>query len=282
MKSDRYNSMEEIMKYLCPICKQTLLLEEKTWCCPGKHRFDCAKEGYVNLLPVQNKGSKDPGDNKEMMFARREFLNKGYYQGLSDRVNELACLHGQGVTRALDIGCGEGYYTHRLYKSLFEQHTLNLQGLDISKSALKYASKRYKEIDFCVASAFEMPFADHSFDLMLRIYAPSLDEELRRVIKDGGILITASAGEHHHFALKKLIYADPKPHIVESSYIQGFELLHRENLSSTMQLEDAGDITHFLNMTPYSWKLTDEQKSELVLNGLSCELDFKIEVFKAI
>ena len=270
------------MKYLCPICKQTLLLQENTWSCPSNHRFDCAKEGYVNLLPVQNKGSKDPGDNKEMMFARREFLNKGYYQGLSDRVNELACLHGKEVTRGLDIGCGEGYYTHRLYQSLSEQVKWDLQGLDISKSALKYASKRYKDIDFCVASAFEMPFADDSFDLMLRIYAPSLDDELRRVIKDDGILITVSAGEHHHFALKQLIYTDPKLHISESSHIEGFELLHRENLASTMKLEDSVDITHFLNMTPYSWKLTDEQKSALVTNGLSCELDFKIEVFKAI
>ncbi|MEC4724885.1 23S rRNA (guanine(745)-N(1))-methyltransferase [Shewanella sp. D64] len=270
------------MKYLCPICKQTLTLQENTWYCPSNHRFDCAKEGYVNLLPVQNKGSKDPGDNKEMMFARREFLNKGHYQGLSDRINELACSHGKDARIGLDIGCGEGYYSHRLQEALSELGEFKLLGLDISKSALKYASKRYKAIDFCVASAFEMPFADESFDLMLRIYAPSLDEELRRVINKGGILITASAGKHHHFALKQLIYADPKPHMSESSHIQGFELLHRENLESIMILENEIDISHFLNMTPYSWKLTDEQKSKLVTEGLKCELDFKIEVFRAV
>ncbi|WP_394392612.1 23S rRNA (guanine(745)-N(1))-methyltransferase [Shewanella woodyi] len=270
------------MNYLCPICKQPLLLQEKTWCCPSNHRFDCAKEGYVNLLPVQNKGSKDPGDNKEMMFARREFLNKGHYQGLSDRINTLANTYAKAAKNGLDIGCGEGYYSHRLQECLSTSNEFKLKGLDISKSALKYASKRYKAIDFCVASAFEMPFADNCFDLMLRVYAPSLDEELRRVIKTGGILITASAGEKHHFALKQLIYAEPKPHMSESSQIQGFELLHRENLESLMVLKDESDITHFLNMTPYSWKLTDEQKSQLVQDGLKCELDFKIEVFKAI
>jgi len=270
-----------MMKYRCPLCKQALLLQERTWCCPDNHRFDCAKEGYVNLLPVQKKRSKDPGDNKEMMFARREFLNKGHYQLLSDRVNELALQHAHGAKNGLDIGCGEGYYSHRLYDAMSEAMSFSLQGLDISKSALKYASKRYSDISFCVASAFEMPFADESFDLMMRIYAPSLDEELRRVAKKESILITASAGKNHHFALKELIYDKPTPHITESSQIAGFELLHRENLESTLVLSDEMEITHFLNMTPYSWKLTDEQKAKLVKNGLKCELDFKIEVFKA-
>ncbi len=47
--------------------------------CAENHQFDCAKEGYVNLLPVQHKRSKDPGDNAEMMQARRQFLDAGHY-----------------------------------------------------------------------------------------------------------------------------------------------------------------------------------------------------------
>ncbi|QFU22490.1 23S rRNA (guanine(745)-N(1))-methyltransferase [Shewanella eurypsychrophilus] len=267
------------MNYTCPLCKKPLSLDDTTWSCSDNHRFDCAKEGYVNLLPVQKKRSKDPGDNKEMMFARREFLNKGHYQLLSDRVIELAQLHCPDAKQGLDIGCGEGYYSHRLFDAMPE---MSLQGLDISKSALKYASKRYKQMSFCVASAFEMPFTDEQFDFLLRIYAPSLDEELRRVIKHDGILITASAGKNHHFALKELIYEQPKHHIVESSHIEGFKLIHRENLESNLVLSNEVDISHFLNMTPYSWKLTAEQKALLISNGLKCELDFKIEVFKAI
>ncbi len=255
------------------------MLQQKTWSCSNNHRFDCAKEGYVNLLPVQNKHSKDPGDNKEMIFARREFLNKGYYRQLSDRVNALAILHCHNAKLGLDVGCGEGYYSHHLFGSLPD---MSLQGLDISKSALKYASKRYKDMSFCVASAFEMPFKNEQFDLMLRIYAPSLEEELRRVIKRGGTLITVSAGKYHHFALKKLIYEIPKYHISESSYIEGFELVHRENLENRLVLTNEVDITHFLNMTPYSWKLSQQQKADMINQGLKCELDFKIEVYKAI
>ncbi|MCL1123610.1 23S rRNA (guanine(745)-N(1))-methyltransferase [Shewanella surugensis] len=274
------------MKYRCPLCSQTLQIEAKSWRCSANHVFDCAKEGYVNLLPVQKKNSKDPGDNKLMILARREFLTRGYYQRLSDRVNQLANEFAVNATSGLDVGCGEGYYSHRLFESMRalapKDISFSLQGLDISKSALKFASKRYPSIDFCVASAFEMPFYDSSFDFMLRIYAPSLDEELWRVMKKEGILVTVSAGPKHHFALKKLIYDEPELHTEESSDIQGFELLHNERLEWILEMDNSLDINHFLNMTPYAWKLTDSQKQVLSDTGLTCELDFKIEVFKAI
>ncbi|MGS0680116.1 23S rRNA (guanine(745)-N(1))-methyltransferase [Shewanella sp. 125m-7] len=268
------------MIYRCPLCEQALSKDDKTWYCAANHRFDCAKEGYVNLLPVQKKKSNDPGDNKEMMFARREFLNKGYYQVLSDKVNLLANENLQNAGVGLDIGCGEGYYSNRLVESL--PNDFSLYGVDISKSALKYAAKRYPNISFSVASAFDMPFPDNSFDFMLRIYAPSLDVELKRVIKSGGILITVCAGPRHHFALKELIYDNPKEHTEESSQIEGFELIHQERIEQELTLTDEADIGHFLKMTPYNWKLTEDQKLALAKSGLSCQLDFKVEVFRAL
>lgn len=45
-----------------------------------------AKEGYVNLLPVQHKRSRDPGDSAEMMQARRAFLDAGHYQPLREQL----------------------------------------------------------------------------------------------------------------------------------------------------------------------------------------------------
>ncbi len=40
----------------------------------------------MNLLPVQNKRSLDPGDSKEMVAARRRFLEAGHYQPIADAV----------------------------------------------------------------------------------------------------------------------------------------------------------------------------------------------------
>ena len=64
----------DVSMYLCPLCQNPLLLHENRYQCLNNHSFDVAREGYVNLLPVQQKNSKDPGDNKDMMLARRQFL----------------------------------------------------------------------------------------------------------------------------------------------------------------------------------------------------------------
>ena len=58
-----------IAQYICPICKKSLRLNNKSYRCESNHSFDQAKEGYVNLLPVQHKHSKDPGDKKAMVNA---------------------------------------------------------------------------------------------------------------------------------------------------------------------------------------------------------------------
>ncbi|ODR87558.1 23S rRNA (guanine(745)-N(1))-methyltransferase [Shewanella xiamenensis] len=268
------------MQYICPLCALPLTLTQRTWGCPQAHKFDMAKEGYVNLLPVQKKNSKDPGDNQQMMFARREFLNAGYYQILSDRVNQLALQYASSAQQILDIGCGEGYYSHRLYNALVAHHFCYLQGVDISKSAIKYAAKRYPNLSFCVASAYEMPIPSNSIDLAIRIYAPSKVEELQRIMAPSGILITVSPGPLHHFALKQQIYDQPRLHPESEARVDGFECLHQERLSAQLELNDSKDIGNFLEMTPYAWKFTVEQKQAFSQRGLSCELDFQIEVHR--
>lgn len=187
------------MNYQCPLCHQPLSLTEKTFKCENNHQFDLAKEGYVNLMPAHHKRSKDPGDNKEMMQARRRFLEGNHYDPMRQEVARLCAKYTEGTThQLLDIGCGEGYYTDQVQQSLFEQDPqATVFGLDISKVAIRYASKRYPNCQFSVASSHRLPFADQSMDAILRIYAPCKAEELQRVIKDNGVVITVTpAGRH--------------------------------------------------------------------------------------
>jgi hypothetical protein len=58
-----------VMSYSCPLCHAPLSRRDNSYICPQRHQFDLAKEGYVNLLPVQFKRSRDPGDSAEMMQA---------------------------------------------------------------------------------------------------------------------------------------------------------------------------------------------------------------------
>ncbi len=106
---------------ICPLDKQPLQLNERTWCCDNGHSFDIAKQGYVNLLPVQNKRSKDPGDSKAMVQARREYLNKGYYQPLAQALADTVLAMGSQAL--LDAGCGEGYYLRYLVEQAEQQGT---------------------------------------------------------------------------------------------------------------------------------------------------------------
>lgn len=139
------------MSFSCPLCHQPLTQANNSFVCPGRHQFDVAKEGYVNLLPVQHKRSRDPGDSAEMMQARRAFLDAGHYQPLRDAiVNVLKEKSNSEDAAILDIGCGEGYYTHAFADALAGCTTF---GLDVSKVAIKAAARRYPQVIFALPPA---------------------------------------------------------------------------------------------------------------------------------
>src|SRR5690554_476032 len=97
--------------FACPLDGSALQLKGRSWQCEAGHSFDIARQGYVHLLPVQNKRSKDPGDNKEMVAARQRFLNAGFYQPIADALSSAVFHKNDHKTRltCLDAGCGEGY-----------------------------------------------------------------------------------------------------------------------------------------------------------------------------
>ena len=64
---------------ICPVCKEKLIKENKTFRCVNNHSFDCAKQGYVNL---SRKQTKNHGDNALMVKARTDFLEKDTFNKL--------------------------------------------------------------------------------------------------------------------------------------------------------------------------------------------------------
>lgn len=261
--------------YICPLCHASLTLHHKQYQCTARHSFDLAKEGYVNLLPVQQKNSKDPGDNKDMMQARRQFLEAGSYQPLSDAVNQLiAELAPQCL---LDLGCGEGYYSGRLATSL---PAAQLYGIDISKTAIKYAAKKYPTIHFAVASAYQLPFEADYFDLVLRIYAPSEPEQLKRVIKDNGHLVTVTPAPQHLVEMKQAVYQQVKLHTETVESIAGFNHLNRQRLSFSLHFDQPEQLANLIQMVPLAWKFTAELKTQFLAQNPAISLDFFIDLYQ--
>lgn len=262
-------------QYLCPICQQALIVENKSFRCANNHSFDQAKEGYVNLLPVQHKHSKDPGDNKEMVNARRNFLESGHYQPLRDRLIELKNQYiPTGII--LDAGCGEGYYT-----SAHNTDKHQVYGVDIAKTAVKIAAKKYKQCNFSVGSIAQLPFADGFFDWLFSIYAPIKTEEFSRLLKNEGYLLTVTPGAKHLWELKELIYQTPNYHNVEKQQLDDFELLVEENLNYEMNFEHGEQALTLLAMTPFAFKSSAQLTNSLKqASNFICQADFMVRIYK--
>ncbi|HHT7400121.1 TPA: 23S rRNA (guanine(745)-N(1))-methyltransferase [Raoultella ornithinolytica] len=257
------------MSYSCPLCHAPLSRRDNSYICPQRHQFDLAKEGYVNLLPVQFKRSRDPGDSAEMMQARRAFLDAGHYQPLRDAISDF--LSVAAPERLLDIGCGEGYYTHA-----FAAIAAHCWGLDVSKSAIRAAARRYPQVNFCVASSQRLPFDDASLDAVVRIYAPCNAQELARVVRPGGWVITATPGPRHLLELKGLIYDEVRLHEQNHEQMAGFTLSQQQQLAYPMQLTGA-EAEALLQMTPFAWRAKPAVRETLRAQAtFRCQTDFMI------
>lgn len=129
--------------FLCPVCKNPLCESEKSAVCKNGHVFDRAKEGYFYLLNPQDKNSKDPCDNKEMVSARRDFLDGDFYLPLANEIaNEINERFPEKIT-LLDAGVGTGYYLNALARARGNAND-EYFGVDVSKHAVKIAAKRNK------------------------------------------------------------------------------------------------------------------------------------------
>lgn len=243
---------------------------EKSLRCFSGHSFDKAKEGYVNLL-MKNASGKRHGDDKLMVLARKNFLDKGFYSTLRQRISQVL---GSG-NLVLDSGCGEGYYT-----SLFAEDNTVL-GIDISKDALKYAAKRCKKATFGVASISDIPVADFSLDAVLNIFAPDSPKEFARILKEGGRLIEVLPLENHLFELKERIYQNPYKNPTPNYEKAGFKIKSVTEVKYKIHLETNEDIEALFKMTPYYYKTSraDQQKVES-LETLSLSLEFAIAEYQ--
>ncbi len=261
--------------YLCPLCQQPLSQNAKHYQCPNRHSFDIAREGYVNLLPVQQKNSKDPGDNKEMMQARRQFLHAGWYAPLAQAV--ATTLSEVAPQRLLDLGCGEGYYTGIIKQQLADTA---VWGLDISKSAIKFAAKAQPNIAFSVASAYQLPFAANSFDAIVRIYAPSKAQELKRVLSTGGHLLTVTPGPQHLVQIKQAVYEQVRLHDDAMVSLDGFVHLKRQQLKFELNFSRSEDVLALVQMVPLAWKFTAEQKQQFADSLPAISVDFLLDLYQ--
>ncbi len=259
--------------FVCPNCKGSLKQTENMLVCENNHSFDKAKQGYVHLVKPNKIHSKSPGDSKEMIVARRNFLEKGYYDVFLDALLEI--IKKYPAKNILDCGCGEGYYTEKI------KELTNVTAYDISKIAVKMAASKYKGIDFAVASSFDIPVADNCFDMLINVFSPMVEDEFSRVLRENGILIYAVPGKRHLYELKEILYENPYENEEKDCDYNGFEFIERITVKSRINLENNFDIQNLFCMTPYYIK-TDIKGCEKIkeTTNLSTEIHFDFLVYQ--
>lgn len=262
----------------CPFCRLPFSLVGNAFVCANAHSFDIAREGYVNLLR-----KKLPGDTKEMLVARRQFLEQGYYQSLSDQLNELVYARlSTSAPDVLDAGCGEGYYLGRLQRFLAQKQPAlqgTYVGVDISKEAIKLAARRYREGCFVVANLKErLVFADGTLDILLNIFAPHNVEEFARIIAPGGLLMLVIPGPAHLLQLRQKLHLlnieEQKQQRVMEQFPRSFKLLATAVLRYTLHL-DTPALAQLVMMTPNFWHLSSEIRQAMVrIDQLQTDVEF--------
>jgi 23S rRNA (guanine745-N1)-methyltransferase len=267
----------------CPLCQQPLHAIARQFTCANRHSFDQAKEGYVNLLPVNRKHSADPGDNKAMLDSRRYFLQQGFYAPLASALAHTIRTYFPDTTQPLtllDAGCGEGYYLNQLAHTLGEQ--VQCCGTDISRAAMRLAAKQYPAMPFAVASSFDLPLADASMDVLVRVFAPASEAEIVRVLKPNGLYLWAYPAAQHLFELRTLIYDDPKPHSVEDlPPMVGMLECEPVRVKDAVTLPDQASVAALLHMTPYYWSASAAKQAHCQqLDALAVTLDFEVRVMR--
>lgn len=245
------------MNLRCPICMETLERKGKNWRCGAGHSFDVARQGYVNLLPVQHKHSLQPGDTREQVLSRRAFLETGAYAPIVNAVCDAAKRWSSGPV--LDVGCGEGYYATKVAACLDAE----LVGLDISKEAVRCAAGKYKNAQWICGTAAHLPIGDKSVGLLMSMFALTVPGEFARVLKDGGIFIQVLAAEDHLLGLKSIIYPEVfKQEKNTVPELPGFELL--ESLPLKFPFTAEGEqVGNLLSMTPHFWRISAEGAKRL-------------------
>lgn len=272
--------IENISAFCCPVCGNKMQKEGKTLRCLSGHCYDYAKSGYINLLMSQQ--GRLHGDDRPMVRARTAFLSGGYYRSLLETVASVAMPHLPKAPNVFDAGCGEGWYTEELHKTLksfgFSPKSV---GVDISRDALNAAAKRNFEAEFAVASLYHIPVADGWADLIINVFAPDCIEEFSRILKSGGVYVKAIPLEDHLLELKQAVYDSVYENEVSIPNYPGFELVSNTVLRQTLHLSDNETVKNLFFMTPYARKTSPADIAKLeALTELDTTASFSVLLYK--
>ena len=154
--------------------------------------------------------------------------------------------------------------------------------MDISKAAVRLAARRHRLHHYAVASSYQMPFDDDSFDVLMSVFSPRPHAEMMRVLDASGVAVVVRPGPEHLAELKALVYADPRQHR-DPAASDGEDwpspAARMVAVQFELVLDDPALRLALLEMTPYWWSARPERKDEIASTAFVTHADMRIAVF---
>ena len=267
----------------CPVCRGPLMPLGSSLRCAQGHSFDLARDGYVNLLPIQKRHAADPGDSKLMVRARRSFLQAGYYAPFQTALAELCLQYAprEGQIHVVDAGCGEGSYDRMILDTFAAGgRPCVLAGFDLSRDAVRLAAKLVPEGAFAVGGSFCAPIRDGWADVLVNIFSPFAGDEFCRVLRPGGVLLYAVPTPRHLYGLKEVLYPEPYENAEQQTAYAGFTPVGERTVTDTITVRGE-QIRNLFAMTPYFWKTPLAGAKRLnELDALTTEIGFRFLAYR--
>lgn len=284
MRVDKYRFLA------CPLDGLDLVLQAKTLKCPQGHSYDLARQGYVNLLAVQQKKSRAPGDSKEMIDARKRFLNAGFYTPIASYLAQLSAqyLPQNTSVACLDAGCGEGYYLTFFHGYLEQQkrRDVHLYGLDISKAAIIAATQRQQAITWVVGNSQHAPVTASSMDMIWSVFGFHHLQGFKHMLAEHGKLLMVEAGPQHLIELRKIIYPHIKsaePGSLDEYHEAGWRLVDSQKLTYQTAPLANEQLADLLLMTPHLFRASKAGKQAAAkLDNMVLTVDVTFQVFETV
>src|SRR5689334_18866545 len=145
--------------------------------CAQGHRFDLAKQGYLNLSAGPQLAN---ADTPAMVAARERFLGAGFFDPVTAAATRLAAP--TAGSRILDAGAGTGQLLAALLDAGAQDDRLVPGGepagsrgiaVDVSTAAARRAARAHPRLGAVVADVWrKLPVADACLDLVVSNFAP--------------------------------------------------------------------------------------------------------------
>lgn len=193
---ERYEN--DAQYYVCPVCRRPLRLKGESLCCEGRHRYEIAKDGFVNLR-AKAKAIQD--QNADARRDRLYIMTQGVYQPVVEEIlSILRSRCGRGAY-VLDAGCAEGY----IATAVCALTDANVFALDASRDSVQLGAQGDGNggVQWVVGDPAHVPFKDGTMDCVLNVLSPADYGELSRVLGRRGSVIRVIAGSNHLIQLRE-------------------------------------------------------------------------------